>query len=94
MSKYMENVSVQLQEVQRIRQASKRRRKVKSRLDRYRVELEFMASQGASAADMALWLKRYKRLNMSRSAIASRLQLWKQQDDYQHGTEEGAFGSV
>ncbi len=66
----------QLKTVREERATSRRQRFTRSRLDRYRAELELLAEEGASLRDMAAWLRRFKRVKVHPTTVSRRLAFW------------------
>lgn len=52
----------------------------RSKLDRFRVELEDLRDRGASLVDLSLWLSSHKRTRVHPSTIGKRLQKWQTDD--------------
>jgi hypothetical protein len=72
----MDELSHQLNAVRSLRTEARRRRFRRSRLDRYRAELSELAARGASWRDLAVWLRKFKRVKVHPSTIGRRLQWW------------------
>ncbi len=70
-------LSQQLNEIREQRQLVRKRRYSRSRLDRYRAEIEALAEQGASWQEIALWLRQYKRTKVDRTTVGRRLKVWR-----------------
>ncbi len=70
-------LSQQLHEIREQRQLARKRRYSRSRLDRYRAEIEALAEQGASWQEIALWLRQYKRTKVDRTTVGRRLKHWR-----------------
>ena len=70
-------LSNQLNAIREQRQLVRRRRYSRSRLDRYRAEIEALAEQGASWQEIALWLRTYKRTKVDRTTVGRRLKVWR-----------------
>lgn len=70
----------QLAAIQAQRRITRKARFQRSKIDRFRVELEDMKAQGASLAELALWLATYKRIKAHSSTIGKRLKKWREQD--------------
>ena len=68
----------QLEAVQEERATARRQRFSRSRIDRYRAELETLAAEGASLRDLQRWLRKHKRVVVSHTTIKRRLDLWRQ----------------
>jgi hypothetical protein len=60
MRRVSERLAGELEVVRGLRQVARQRRHQRSRLDRYRAEIESLARAGASSYDIALRLKRKK----------------------------------
>ena len=56
-------------QAERDRQVARRRRGQRSRLDRYRAEIESLARAGASSYDIALWLRKFKRTRVHPTTV-------------------------
>ena len=67
----------QLDQVHAERRLARRKRRVRSRLDRYRAELEALASAGASSYDLALWLRQFKRTKVHPTTVWRALTRWR-----------------
>jgi len=72
------DLQTQLQEIRRTRKKARRRPYRASRLDRHRAEIEKLRSMGASLEDIRLWLRRCKRVHITRRAILYRLRRWEE----------------
>ena len=57
---------------------ARRQRFSQSRLDRYRDELEALATKGASWRDLAAWLRQYKRVKVHSTTVGRRLAHWRE----------------
>ena len=73
------DLQAELQEIRRTRKRARRKPYRASRLDRYRAEIEELRRKGASLEDIRLWLRRYKRMRITRSAIHYRLRRWEEE---------------
>ena len=71
------NLQSELQAIRRTKKRARRRPYRASRLDRHRAEIEKLRHMGASLEDIRLWLRRYKRTHITRTAIHYRLRRWK-----------------
>ena len=67
----------QLDQVHAERRLARRKRRIRSRLDRYRAELEALASAGASSYDLALWLRQFKRTKVHPTTVWRALTRWR-----------------
>ena len=67
----------QLDQVHAERRLARRKRRIRSRLDRYRAELEELASAGASSYDLALWLRQFKRTKVHPTTVWRALARWR-----------------
>ena len=67
----------QLDQVHAERRLARRKRRIRSRLDRYRAELEALASAGASSYDLALWLRQFKRTKVHPTTVWRALARWR-----------------
>jgi len=72
------DLQAELQEIRRTRKRARRKSYRASRLDRYRAEIEELRRKGASLEDIRLWLRRYKRMRITRTAIHYRLRRWQE----------------
>ena len=66
----------QLQEVRRLREVARRKRFGKSRLNRYRAQIELLRNRGASLRDIAIWLRRFKRVKVHPSTVGRAIARW------------------
>ena len=71
------DLTLQLEQVRAERRLARRHRRIRSRLDRYRAELEALASAGASSYDLALWLRQYKRTKVHPTTVWRALTRWR-----------------
>ena len=67
----------QLEQVRTGRRIARRRSLTRSRLDRYRAEIEALANAGASSYDIALWLRQFKRTKVHPTTVWRALQHWR-----------------
>jgi hypothetical protein len=67
----------QLEQVRSIRRTARRETLVRSRLDRYRAEIEALAAAGASSYDIALWLRKFKRIRVHPTTVWRALKRWR-----------------
>ena len=67
----------ELEAIRCLRKAARRRRSQRSRLDRYRAEIERLAGVGASSYDIALWLRKYKRTRVHPTTVWRALRRWR-----------------
>ena len=72
-----EKLRHQLEAVRAQRATARRRRFTRSRLDRYRAELESLVREGASVRDLTAWLRAYKRVKVHPTTVARRLARWR-----------------
>ncbi len=72
------DLQAELQEIRRTRKRGRRRPYRASRLDRHRAEIEKLRKMGASLEVIRLWLRRYKRVHITRRAILYRLRRWEE----------------
>jgi len=70
------DLQAEIQEIRHRRKRARRRPYRVSRLDRHRAEIEKLRSMGASLEDIRLWLRRYRRICITRRAILYRLRRW------------------
>lgn len=68
----------QMQAIQQRRAIGKKAHFQRSKIDRFRAELEDFARQGISLAAMADWLATHKRTKVHPSTISKRLVKWQQ----------------
>jgi len=73
------DLQAELQEIRRTRKRARRKPYRASRLDRYRAEIEALRRMGASLEDIRLWLRRYRRVRITRRAILYRLRRWEEE---------------
>lgn len=66
----------QLDAVRALRREARKRRHRRSRLDRYRAELVALDAQGASWQDLAVWLRKYRRVVVHPTTVGRRLAEW------------------
>lgn len=71
-----EELTTQLAAVRTIRQTARQRHHPRSRLDRYRAELEALAEAGASSYDLALWLRQFRRVKVHPTTVWRALKRW------------------
>ena len=72
-----EQLAGELEVVRGLRQVARRHRSQRSRLDRYRAEIESPASAGASSYDIALWLRKFKRTRVHPTTVWRALRRWR-----------------
>ena len=77
MPRMSERLAGELEVVRGLRQVARRRRGRRSRLDRYRAEIESLASAGASSYDIALWLRKFKRTRVHPTTVWRALRRWR-----------------
>jgi len=71
-------LQTQLEDIRRTRKRARRRPYRVSRLDRHRAEIEKLRKQGVSLEEIRLWLRRCKRIHITRRAILYRLRRWEE----------------
>jgi hypothetical protein len=71
-------LQTQLEDIRRTKKKARRRPYRASRLDRHRAEIETLRKMGASLEDIRLWLRRYRRIHITRRAILYRLRRWEE----------------
>ena len=71
----------QLAAVRRLRSVARRKPYKRSRLDRYRAEIEALAAGGASGYEIALWLRRFKRTKVHPSTVWRAIRRWRHRRD-------------
>jgi hypothetical protein len=67
----------QLAQVRTIRRTARRKPHARSRLDRYRAEIETLAAAGASSYEIALWLRQFKRTRVHPTTVWRSLKRWR-----------------
>lgn len=72
-----EELMRQLAAVRSARWITRRERRARSRLDRYRAEIEALAGAGASSYDIALWLRKFKRAKVHPTTVWRALKRWR-----------------
>jgi len=72
------DLQTQLEDIQRTRKRTRRSPYRASRLDRHRAEIETLREMGASLEDIRRWLRRYRRVRITRRAILYRLRRWEE----------------
>ena len=77
MRRVRDRLAGELEVVRGLRRVARRRRHQRSRLDRYRVEIESLASAGASSYDIALWLRKFKRTRVHPTTVWRALRRWR-----------------
>jgi len=70
---------MQLHDVQRVRKLAKSPRDTRSKVDPHRSELLRLRSNGGSWNDLKVWLRRYQRVNISRTALIERVPKWEKE---------------
>jgi len=77
MRRMSDQLAAELDVVRGLRQVARRRRGPRSRLDRYRAEIESLANAGASSYDIALWLRKFKRTRVHPTTVWRALRRWR-----------------
>jgi len=72
-----DELKVQLAAVRNVRRIARRGRRARSRLDRYRAEIETLTKAGASSYDIALWLRKFKRIKVHPTTVWRALKRWR-----------------
>lgn len=67
----------QLASIRQERLEAHRKRYRRSRLDRFRAEIELLSEAGASHRDIQLWLRRFKHTKVDARTVGRALQRWK-----------------
>lgn len=67
----------QLAHVRAVRRTARRRVPGRSRLDRYRADVEALAGSGASSYEISLWLRQYKRTRVHPTTVWRALRRWR-----------------
>ena len=75
--KVSEQLQGELTEIRRLRVVAARHRRPRSRLDRYRAEIEALDAAGASTYDIALCLRKFKRTRVHPTTVWRALKRWK-----------------
>ena len=70
-------LQAQLQAVRAARIEARRQRYRRSRLDRFRAEIETLANAGASHRDIQLWLRQFKRTKVDARTVGRALARWR-----------------
>jgi adenosyl cobinamide kinase/adenosyl cobinamide phosphate guanylyltransferase len=76
-----EQLAAALGALRKKRKASHRPRYYKSRLDRYRSQLETLQALGASFEEMAVWLRKHKRTRVATSTVWRVFRRWERLDE-------------
>jgi hypothetical protein len=77
MRRMSKRLAGELEAVRGLRQVARRRRSQRSRLDRYRAEIESLARAGASSYDIPLWLRKFKRVRVHPTTVWRALRRWR-----------------
>ena len=72
-----ERLATELEAIRDTRRVARRRRTGRSRLDRYRTEIETLAIAGVSSYDIALWLRKFKRMRVHPTTVWRALRRWR-----------------
>ena len=69
--------------IREIRKKARRRRYRRSRLDRYRREIEVINNNGGSWRDIAIWLRKERKFKVHPTTVGRALEKWsnKEQDN-------------
>ncbi|MCP5156699.1 MAG: hypothetical protein H6983_21165 [Ectothiorhodospiraceae bacterium] len=67
----------ELDATRRLRAIARRRGRARSRLDRLRAEIEALAGEGASTHDIALWLRKFRRIRVHPTTVWRALRRWR-----------------
>jgi len=73
----VDELKIQLDDVKRVRNVSRKAVYTHSKLDPYRKEIEGLIAQGASQSETRDWLRRYRRIRVDKSTISRSLKRWK-----------------
>jgi len=72
----------QFKKIQEIKRKSRKRRYRRSRLDKYRREIEVITDHGASWRDIATWLRQERRIKVHPTTVGRAIDRWRgDQDD-------------
>ncbi len=66
----------ELEQVRDLRRVARRQRRSRSRLDRFRADIEQLDSAGASTNDIAVWLRKFKRTHVHPTTVWRALKRW------------------
>ena len=80
----IETLTRQIAEIRRKADDAKRRRRRKSKLDKYRDEILFMKDAGASLSEIRAWLKQ-KGSSAARSTVFDALKKWRSSETAANG---------
>lgn len=72
-----DELKAQLATVRAIRRIARRQHRARSRLDRHRAEIESLAEAGASSYDIALWLRKFKRMRVHPTTVWRAIKRWR-----------------
>ena len=75
----MNPLTRQLDTVRALRREARKRRYRRSRLDRFRADLEQLAAAGASWRELVHWLRIYRRVSVHPTTVGRRLAEWARQ---------------
>ena len=78
-----DHVIIQFRRIREIRKKSCKRRYRRSRLDKYRLEIEMLSNNGGSWRQIANWLRQERRVKVHPTTIGRALDRWndKQEDE-------------
>jgi len=70
------NPQMELTEIKRVRKLQIRKRYRRTKIDDYRGELSTLYNAGGSFGDMVVWLRRRKKVTVSRSTVHRIMSKW------------------
>jgi len=76
-----QEIYVQFQKIRETNYMARRTRYRRSRLDRYRAEIELLDDAGASWRDITLWLRLHRRTKVHPTTVGRSLIRWKDETD-------------
>jgi len=63
------------------RRSARRRRYRRSRLDKYRSDIEFIQAAGGSWRDISIWLRKFRRTNVHPTTVGRALAKWQEKEE-------------
>jgi hypothetical protein len=76
-----EKILTQLYEVKYKRGVYRRKRYKRSRLDRFRAEIEIIHKAGGSWRDIAIWLRQYRNMKVHPTTVGRALASWQGKEE-------------
>jgi len=70
------DLDAQIQDVKRVRKITENSKRGRSKLDPHRAEILRLRRKSSSWKDIICWLRRFKRLEVSKSALIDRVKIW------------------